>query len=166
MSTTSRLTVATDGSGEPSGGPGGWGWATEDNRYKWGGDPGTTHQVMELTAVLEILGSIPPEQPLLIQADSLYVVDTFTKWLPKWRERNMRRAGGKPVAHRELIETIDGLLNGRDVRWEKVKSHSGHALNDMADCLAGLGRIVAKRLDKTFCFGPASRIDQLTQAVR
>ena len=28
--------------------------------------------------------------------------------------------GGKPVAHRELIETIGGLLNGRDIRWEKV----------------------------------------------
>ena len=160
MNKVRRLTVATDGSGETRGGPGGWGWATEDNRYKWGGDPNTTHQAMELTALLETLRSFPPEQPLLIEADNSSVVKTFTKWLPGWREGNMRRSGGKPVAHRELIETIAGLLNGRDIRLEKVKTHSGHALNDMADCLAGLGRIVAKRLDQTYCFGPASLIDQ------
>ena len=35
--------------------------------------------------------------------------------------------GDKPVAHRKLIETIAGPLNGRDIRLEKVKSHSGHA---------------------------------------
>ena len=115
---------------------------------------------MELTAVLEILRSLPPEQPLLIEGDSLYVVDAFTKWLPGWRERNMRTAEGKPVAHRELIETIAGPLNGRDIGWEKVKIHSEHALNDMADCLAGLGRIAAKRFDQTYCFSPASLTDQ------
>ena len=159
MNKMRRLTVATDGSGETRGGPGGWGWATEDGRYKWGGDPKTTHQAMELTAILEILRAFPPDQPLLIQPDSRNVVKTFTELLQDWRERDMRRSGGKPVAHRELIETIDGLLNGR-VRWEKVKSHSGHALNDMADCLAGLGRIVAKRLDQTYGFGPASLTEQ------
>ena len=155
-----RLTVATDGSGETNGGSGGWGWATEDGRYQWGGDPKTTHQVMELTAVLELLRAFPQDQPLLIQADSIYVIKTFTEWLPGWRERDMRRSGGKPVAHRELIETIDELLNGRDICWEKVKSHSGHALNDMADCLARLGRTVAKRLDQTYSSGPASLTDQ------
>ena len=152
--------MAADGSGEPGGGPGGWGWATEDGRYKWGGVPDTTHQAMELTAVLEILRSIPRSRPLLIQADSRYVVKTFTKWLPRWRERNMRTARGKPVAHKELIETIDRLLEGRHICWEKVKSHSGHALNDMADCLARLGRITAKRLDQTCSFGPVSLADQ------
>ena len=39
MNKMRRLTVATDGSGETRGGPGGWGWATEDGRYQWGGDP-------------------------------------------------------------------------------------------------------------------------------
>ena len=160
MNKMRRLTVATDGSGETRGGAGGWGWATEDGRYQWGGDPKTTHEAMELTAVLEVLCAFPPDQPLLIQPDSRNVVKIFTEWLQDWRERDMRRSGGKPVANRELIETIDGLRNGRDIGWEEVKGHSGHALNDMADCLAGLGRIVAKRLDQTYSFGPASLIDQ------
>lgn len=156
LSNSRRLTVATDGSGETRGGPGGWGWTTKDGRYQWGSDPNTTHQVMELTAVLELLCAFPQDQPLLIQADSLYVIKTFTEWLPVWRQLNMRRPGGKEVAHRELIETIDGLLTGRDICWEKVKSHSGHPLNDMADCLARLGRIVAKRLNQTYISNSAS----------
>ena len=111
---------------------------------------------MELTAVLKLLRVFPPDQPLLIQADSIYVIKTFTEWLPVWRKNSMRRSGGKEVAHRELIETIDGLLNGRDICWEKVKSHSGHPLNDMADSLARLGRTAAKRLDQTYISNPAS----------
>ena len=105
VSTLRRLTVATDGSGETRGGPGGWGWATEYDRYQWGGDPQTTHQVLELTAVLEMLRAFPPDQPLLIQADSRNVIKTFTEWLPGWREHSMRRSGGKEVANRELIES-------------------------------------------------------------
>ncbi|GEM_PF-2238751 len=154
-----RLTVYTDGSGETRGGPGGWGWAAEDHRYQWGGDPQTTHEVMELTAVLELLRYFPREQPLLIRPDSRNVVMIFTEWLENWREHGMRRPGGQPVANRELIETIDGLCDGRDIRWKKVKSHSGNPLNDMADCLAGLGRIAAKRLGQPYCFGPGSLID-------
>ena len=160
VSNLRRLTVATDGSGETRGGPGGWGWATEDDRYQWGGDPQTTHEAMELTAVLELLRAFPPGQPLLIQADSRNVVNIFTQWLRDWRERDMRRSGGQPVANRELIEAIDRLRTGRDICWEKVKSHSGHALNDMADCLARLGRIAAKRLDRIYSSGPASIVEQ------
>ena len=155
-----RLTVYTDGSGETRGGFGGWGWATEDHRYQWGGEPDTTHEVMELTAVLELLRYFPPEQPLLIKPDSRNVVMIFTEWLQDWRERGMRRPGGQPVANRELIETIDRLRTGRDICWEEVKSHSGDTLNDMADCLAGLGRIVSKRLSQTYCSGPGSIIEQ------
>lgn len=159
MSTMPRLTVASDGSGETGGGAGGWGWATEDHRFQWGGDLCTTHQAMELTAVLKLLHSFPSDRPLLIQTDSLYVFQVFKEWLPVWRENGMRRAGGKPVAHRELIEAIEELLNGRDVCWKKVKGHSGHALNDIADRLAGLGRIMARRLGRTYCFGPISLTD-------
>lgn len=155
-----RLTVFTDGSGETRGGPGGWGWASEDHRYQWGGDPKTTHEVMELTAVLEVLRHFPPEQPLLIRPDSRNVVKVFTEWLQDWRPRDMRRPGGKPVANSELIEAIDGLANGRDICWKKVKGHSGYPLNDMADYLAGLGRIAAKRLDRTYRSDPTSLIDQ------
>ncbi len=79
---------------------------------------------MELTAVLELLRA-HPEEPLLIQADSTYVINVFTEWLPQWRKRNMRTAKGKPVKNWDLIEQIDKLLAGRDIKWQWVRAIPG-----------------------------------------
>ena len=78
----------------------------------------------ELTALIELLRSHPRGR-LLIQSDNKHLINTFTEWLPKWRERNMRKADGKPVENRDLIIDIDGLLTGRDVEWQEVKGQSG-----------------------------------------
>ena len=49
--------VFTDGSCEPNPGPGGWGfvWVENDRivREAWGGDPDTTNNRMELTALIQ-----------------------------------------------------------------------------------------------------------------
>ncbi len=133
-----RVTAATDGSSLGSPGPGGWGWVTADGRRDWGSESGTTHNRMELTAVLELLRSYPTEA-LLIQADSTYVINVFTKWLEQWRKQNMRRSKGKCIKNLDLIEQIDKLRTGRTVNWEWVKGHSGHPLNEEADRLARCG---------------------------
>ncbi len=49
-------------------------------------------------AVLELLRN-NPVGALLIQADSTYVINIFTEWLPVWRKRSMRTAKGKPVKY-------------------------------------------------------------------
>ena len=100
---------------------------------------------MELTAVLKLLRSHAIE-PLLIQADSTYVIGVFTEWLPQWRKRNMRRSGGKPVKNPDLIVQIDRLLTRRDIKWEWVRGHGGHALNEKADRLAREAAETTKRL--------------------
>ena len=148
--TTGRIRAATDGSrlgfpGPGGLGPGGWGWVTAGGRCDSGGEPSTTNNRMELTAVLELLRSHPTE-PLLIQLDSTYVIGVFTEWLPKWRKQNMRRSGGKSVKNPDLIEQIDRLLTGRDIKWEWVRGHSGHALNEKADRLARQAAERTKRL--------------------
>ena len=115
-----RAVVATDGSCLTNPGPGGWAWACEDGRHGSGGHAGTTNNLMELRAVFEMLGAFPPATPLLIQADSMYVINIFTKWLPGWRARGWLTAAKKPVLNREAIELIAERLAGRDVRWEHV----------------------------------------------
>lgn len=138
-----RVTAATDGSCFGSPGPGGWGWVTADGRSDWGSEQGTTHNRMELTAVLELLRSYPTEA-LVIQADSTYVVNIFTKWLEQWRKQNWRRSNGKPIKNLDLIKEVNKELNGRHVEWEWVKGHAGHCLNGMADRLARRGAEDAK----------------------
>ena len=159
---TDRITAATDGSrlGHPVPGglgPGGWGWVTDRERCDSGSEPSTTNNRMELTAVRELLCSHPTE-PLLIQLDSTYVMKTFTEWLPQWRRQNMRRAGGKPIKNLDLIEEIDGLLTGRDIKWQWVRGHAGHALNEVADRLA---RSAAKRAKRV---GDSRPSDTLAEA--
>ena len=130
-----RVVVATDGSCLRNPGPGGWAWATEDGRNGSGGHAGTTNNLMELRAVYEMLVALP-EVPLLIQADSMYVINCFTRWVKGWRANGWKTAAKKPVANQEAIEMIAELLAGRDVQWEHVKGHAGHALNELVDSLA------------------------------
>jgi ribonuclease HI len=138
-----RVTVATDGSCLTNPGPGGWAWASLDGRHGSGGHAGTTNNLMELRAVYELLGAYSADTPLLIQADSMYVINIFTKWLRGWRARGWQTAAKKPVLNREAIELIAERLEGRDIRWEHVKGHSGHPLNERVDTLA---RTAAERI--------------------
>ena len=134
----SRLTAATDGSASPPGwGPGGWAWVTTKGTFGWGNHPKTTNNRMELTAVLKLLEA-HPDKPLLIQVDSTYVLNIFTDLLNGWRENGIRR--GRPLANSDLIGQVDALLIGKDIEWEWVKAHTGHALNESADQLAGFAR--------------------------
>ncbi|MFT4283456.1 MAG: ribonuclease H [Protaetiibacter sp.] len=128
-----RLVVATDGSCLGNPGPGGWAWAVDEHVWAAGSNSHTTNNLMELRAVYEALSAIPREIPLLIQADSQYVINVFEKWLPAWRENGWRTSGRKPVASRPNIELIATELDGRDVLWEHVYGHRGHPMNEFVD---------------------------------
>ncbi len=143
MPDSERIVVATDGSCLANPGPGGWAWACTDGRHDSGGHAATTNNLMELRAVYEMLGAHDRSAPLLIQADSMYVINIFTRWLPGWRAKGWLTAAKKPVLNREAIEMIAERLAGRDVRWEHVKGHSGHPLNEQVDTLA---RTAAERI--------------------
>ncbi len=134
--TRPALVAATDGSCLGNPGPGGWAWVTVDGRSASAAARHTTNNRMELRAVLELLRATDPGEVLLIQTDSVYVMNIFTKWLEGWKRRGMRTASRKPVENADLIQAIDGELQGRTVRWEKVPGHAGHELNEQADQLA------------------------------
>lgn len=131
-----RTVVATDGSCLGNPGPGGWAWASEEGRSGSGGHAATTNNLMELRAVFEVLRAHDRSIPLLIQADSMYVISTFTEWLPGWIARGWRTSSKRPVQNRKAIEMIAAELEGRDVAWEHVKGHAGHPLNEKVDSLA------------------------------
>jgi ribonuclease HI len=88
---------------------------------------------MELRALYEALRAFPPTVPLLVQADSQYVIRIFTEWVDGWMARGWRTADRKPVGNRPNIELIVSLLDGRDIEWEHVRGHAGHDLNELVD---------------------------------
>ena len=120
---------------------------TADGRSGSAGARMSTNNRMELRAVIELLEAIPAREPLLVEADSEYVVKTVTLWLETWRKRGMRTASGRPVANQDLITRLDHLVSGRDVTFRWVRGHAGHPLNEAADALANAAaRRAAARL--------------------
>jgi ribonuclease HI len=131
------MRVFTDGACSGNPGPGGWAWVTDDGRHDSGGEPETTNQRMELTAVLEAVKGL--SGPLAIHSDSTYVVNCFNdRWYEGWRARGWKNAQRKPVANRDLWEPLIELYLARagEVTFTWVKGHAGHELNELADQMA------------------------------
>jgi ribonuclease HI len=129
--------VYTDGACRGNPGPGGWAWAVDGGPYGSGSEPHTTNQRMEVLAVIEALRSLPG--PVHVVSDSTYVVNCFRqKWWAGWRRRGWRNSQGKPVANRDLWESLLALAldDSRSVTFSWVKGHSGDKMNDLVDRLA------------------------------
>ena len=128
------ITAAADGSALGNPGPAGWAWVIDDTQWRSGGWPRATNNQGELMAVLDLLhATAERNEPLLILCDSQYVINSVTQWMPGWKRRGWRKSDGKPVLNRELLQQLDVALEGREVRFEWVRGHAGHSLNEAAD---------------------------------
>ncbi|MEL4317615.1 ribonuclease H [Leifsonia sp. YIM 134122] len=128
------ITAAADGSALGNPGPAGWSWYVDDDRWAAGGWKHATNNIGELTAVLELFRSTAHlDEDLLILCDSQYVINSVTKWMPGWKRKGWRKGDGKPVMNLELIQELDAAIAGRRYRFEWVKGHAGHPLNEAAD---------------------------------
>ncbi|HYH33567.1 MAG TPA: ribonuclease HI family protein [Nocardioides sp.] len=139
------LIAAADGSALGNPGPAGWAWYVDDDRWASGGWPHGTNNMGELTAVLDLLQQTAAvEDDLLVYCDSTYAINAITKWLPGWKRRGWKKGDGKPVANVEIMKALDDALRGRRVRFEWVKGHAGHELNERADRLANAAALAFK----------------------
>ena len=131
------LIAAADGSALGNPGPAGWGWYVDADHWACGGWPHGTNNMGELTAVLDLLQqTVELDDDLLVYCDSTYVINSITKWMPGWKRKNWRKGDGKPVQNVEIMKALDAAMQGRRVRFEWVKGHAGHELNEEADRLA------------------------------
>lgn len=92
---------------------------------------------MELTAVIEALKAIRRPICCHVYLDSAYVMGGFEHgWLRRWKRNQWKNSAGKPVANQDLWKQLDELVSQRDVKFFKVKGHSGHEYNERCDRLA------------------------------
>lgn len=128
------ITAAADGSALGNPGPAGWAWYIDDDRWAAGGWKHGTNNMGELKAVLELFRATSGvDDDLLVLCDSQYVINSVTSWMPGWKRRGWRKADGKPVLNVELLKELDEAIAGRRYRFEWVKGHVGHELNEAAD---------------------------------
>ncbi|MBL0089023.1 MAG: ribonuclease HI [Ideonella sp.] len=136
------VVIYTDGACKGNPGPGGWGawlrWG-EHEREMFGGEPATTNNRMELTAVIEALASLKRRVPVAIYTDSEYVKNGISTWIHAWKKRGWLTADRKPVKNIELWQRLDALVAQHEVQWHWVRGHTGDPGNERADALANRG---------------------------
>ncbi|MBH0108786.1 ribonuclease HI [Salinibacterium sp. NG22] len=131
------ITAAADGSALGNPGPAGWAWYVDDNTWAAGGWDHATNNQGELMAVLQLFrATAHVDDDLLILCDSQYVINSIAKWMPGWKKKGWRKGDGKPVMNVDLIKQIDDAITDRRYRFEWVRGHVGHPLNEAADVRA------------------------------
>jgi len=131
------IRAAADGSALGNPGPAGWAWYVDDACWAAGGWKHATNNQGELMAVLQFFRATAHlDDDLLILCDSQYVINAVTKWMPGWKKKGWKKADGKPVMNLDLLKDIDEALVGRKYRFEWVKGHANHPLNEAADSRA------------------------------
>ncbi|MEW5892331.1 MAG: ribonuclease HI [Pseudomonadota bacterium] len=132
----------TDGACKGNPGPGGWGALLrfgDHEKELCGGEPETTNNRMELTAVIEGLRALKRACKVRVHTDSQYVQKGISEWLANWRRRGWKTSEGKPVKNQDLWQALDQAVAEHEVEWFWVKGHAGHPENERADALANKG---------------------------
>ncbi len=139
-----EVILFTDGGCSGNPGPGGWAFilrhpASEKEIERSGGEPETTNNRMELTAVVKGLEALKRPSRVTLMADSVYVGKGLSEWMPKWKANGWRRREGsqwKEVKNEDLWRRLDELVAEHDLKYTYVAGHSGHPENDRCDELA------------------------------
>ena len=119
MSQRKHVEIFTDGACSGNPGPGGYGVIL---RYKGvnkelsDGDPSTTNNRMELSAVIAGLSALKEPCDVTLYSDSKYIIDAIQKGWAKNR--------------------LLSLLEVHNVEFVWVKGHAGHPENERCDQLA------------------------------
>jgi ribonuclease HI len=144
MSTNSADVVRIYADGACKGNPGRGGWGAivrigDVEQELFGGEPHTTNNRMELTAVMRALEALPGPSTVEVYTDSQYVQKGISEWMRNWKRNGWRTADKKPVKNAELWQELDRAASTHRVTWHWVKGHAGHPENERADRLANRG---------------------------
>ncbi len=131
-----KIEIYTDGSCIGNPGPGGWGVVIlKENKIieLFGGEPDTTNNRMEMTAIIEALKWVRKESgieekslnsyKIIIYSDSNLIIQTINQ-------------GWKKKANTDLWAEIEKLRAWLNLEWKWVKAHHTNKYNNKADQLA------------------------------
>ena len=132
--------IFTNGACSGNPGAGGWGAILRYGKFERelsGGEPSTTNNRMELSAVIAALAALKEPCHVTLTTDSKYVVDSITKgWVYSWKKKGWIKSDKKPALNVDLWEQLLPLLEKHKVDFVWVKGHAGHPENERCDRLA------------------------------
>lgn len=141
-----EISIYTDGASRGNPGPGGYGAILLAGPHRKELSEGyrlTTNNRMELLSVIVALESLKGEgHSVNIYSDSKYVVDSVEKgWLKTWQQR-----GFKNVKNPDLWQRFLRILPRHFVKFNWIKGHNAHPLNERCDQLAVAAALGSKLL--------------------
>jgi len=141
MADPTEVILYTDGACRGNPGRGGWAYilkhvASGRTRKAAEGEPQTTNNRMELTAVLRGLQALTKPCKVVLVTDSEYVAKGIKEWMPGWKRRGWRRSDNGAVANADLWQDLDKACAVHRMTFQVVKGHSGHPENEECDRLA------------------------------
>ena len=135
-----QVTIYTDGACSGNPGPGGWAAVLLYGCHKKelsGGEPDTTNNRMELSAVIFGLQALKEPCRVDLYTDSAYVHNAFVNgWLDNWLRNGWKTSAKKDVVNQDLWKQLQTLTCTHAVTFHKVKGHADNALNNRCDQLA------------------------------
>ena len=141
-----NIVAYTDGSASKSRSGYGFVVLVDDEKIYEGagtGATGTTNQQMELAAVIEALDwinnncDIDDGTTITIYSDSAYIINCYKdKWYVNWMSNGWKNSKGEDVANILSWRYLIKYFQKPNYDFQKVKGHSGHVYNELADKLA------------------------------
>ena len=135
-----QVDIYTDGACRNNPGRGGWGAILvygDKEKELSGGEPMTTNNRMELSAVIAALSALKESCEVRLTTDSQYVVNAIEKgWLDSWQKNGWKKSDKSRVLNVDLWEKLIELLDTHKVSFVWVRGHNGHPYNERCDALA------------------------------
>ena len=98
----------------------------------------TTNNREEMKAILAAMLWIGDKEAT-IYSDSAYALNTFTTWMYSWANKGWIKSDKKVPENLDIIKVVYDIMdNGfrTNIKFVKVKGHSGDLYNEIADGLA------------------------------
>ena len=96
-----------------------------------------TNNIAELTAVYDgittLVNNIKVDRQIVIVSDSMYIINSITKWAKGWEKNNWTKSDGKPVQNLELIKNIYELVNNLNIKFLHQRSHKQPPKDEESD---------------------------------
>ena len=135
-----KVTIYTDGACSGNPGPGGWAAILNymgHEKVLRGGEPETTNNRMELTAVITALEALKEPCEVELFSDSKYVVDAIEKkWAESWRAKGWIKSDKKPALNADLWEKLLCEKAKHSLHCHWVQGHAENEYNNRCDKIA------------------------------
>ena len=110
-----------------------------------------TNQVAEILAIIMAIETIIKtellkKRKITIYTDSMYCVNSITKWGKNWEKNNWKKSNGKTVENLDIMKKMYYLANNLKIRMVHVRAHKKEPKKNDPSYFTWYGNMMADKL--------------------